>query len=453
MSLNNFTLVHARPSASASPTDIWEVEEKKTKQIYIMKVFIVSILNSDTNSFEQTLNSILLDHELKVYEYLRDELIQKRNVRNILRLIDAVEFDFPEAYNFIRSSKVAKNLSDNQIIRNLINNSKFMLQPKGGRKSVLTPTTSNSTIPMYANKLDNLDLYKENFRAIVSPIIAGGSLSSYIMKNIKNITPWTLMRYVYIIFTTLGAMSKSGINQNDLHFGNVLIDDKFTGGPEFRKNYFLINAEGDGLFVDLESTLFIYDFDRAAVRGGKGAYKKQLEYVRGGGNCPEFHPKRDFLKILCLLYHLLVDQKNNFNPKYRKRYERIQNDIMSKIIIDPTIRDMVERINDHACWLQTDYNDSIYCDAKLLDKGLVDEDYITNWCFSYCSWYKNVVHFKNDRLCPSELKLINKFSSGLSNSKLKELIYYNTQFIYEIDTYRKNQIQQKLLNIILELRK
>jgi hypothetical protein len=148
-----------------------------------------------------------------------------------------------------------------------------------------------------------------------------------------------------------------------------------------------------------------------------------------------------------------VDKKDSFNPRYKKRFERIRKDIITQLITNPTIQHMVRSINDHACWLKTDYNDSIYCDEKLLDTGMIHEDDIVNWSFSYCSWHKNMIQLNKERICPGELELIEQFSTGLSKSQLKEAIHYNTQFMADTDTRKKNQIREKLLNIILELRK
>jgi hypothetical protein len=451
--LNRFKLLNARPSASASPTDIWEVQEKKTNEEYIAKIFIEQVFNIEKNNFVEPTTSVLLNHEINVYQYLKEQLIEDRNVRNILRIIDTAEFDFEEAFKVIERSNIVKqkNLTSNQIVRNLLNNCRYMLfRPPGGRKAVTTSTTLNAPISEDEHIVNGLELFRVKFKSILTPVIRGGSLSSMLIKNEKTIPPWIFMRYMYVLFTTLSAMSDSGVNQNDLHFGNVLVDENFAGGPEFRKRYFLISPSEDALLIDNDLTLFIYDFDRAAIRGGKGKYTEQLNRVRRGGNCPEFHPKRDFLKILCLMYHFL--NQTNFNSKYKKRFERIKNEIMDKLITSSVIRKAI-LLENGACWLQTAENDSIHCDAELLNSGMLEGGDIMNWCFRYCSWQKNVVRFKNDRLCPNEVKLINQFSSDLPNARLKEAIYHNTQFISEFETQKKNQILQKILNIILELRK
>lgn len=485
--LSDFILIKGLESNSASSTDIWvvkEVEDKKDEdfesdQEYIMKVFIEKILFKDdtASKFRYTIPVLddfnLLNGEISIYQLIKKQLINNRNVRNIVPIKTSTEFNSTQEYEFlVKSIKPTNKKQQQNIVRNMIYNALYMLGFEESRTNI-KKISSNSVYPQSVYNImgqPNYEVYYNNITAspsrpntgtysfveykmksIVTPYIKGSTFHDYLKDNSNTLTPEELMRYVYILLVTNYQMSEVGINQNDLHWQNILMDANFTGSKNFAKKYFTF-MDDNCIYIDLKYTLFIYDFDRAVVINQPNKILKKYQH---GGNCPEFHKKRDFLKTLCILHKYLESNMKFFNKDYRSTFEKIKNDLMNVVIQTEYIRKSIKKAGDRSCWLgyrkyineNTYENFSVYCEAEELEKGIADRKDILNWCLSYTGFdsidFSDPLYY--DNLFGPEIKIIRTFLKQTENMDIDTLLEHNIQYVDDVGKTIKNRVKKCFL--------
>ena len=422
-------------SNSASPTDI--IYGKYGNTDVICKVFLEEYLYYKNLKINE--KAILLNHEADVYKYLREKVINPYMIRNILYMIDSKTMDFNEYLSFILDSKRYQSselfkLSKNQIIRNVISNTKYMIDSSGKRNKI-SYNSSSSSIRDDEYYIRNIDIRDSTIKMIITPKIEGMSLGDYISNNSKIITENEFMRYMFVIFVTLESMAIRGINQNDLHWGNILMSHNYYGSTKYQlRNYFLLYGDNI-LYIDNNFTPIVYDFDRASIRG---KYIKNLDWAENWGNCPNFHPKRDILKMLCCMYWEIKLNKLDKN----RSFQIILDELMNKILKSNKLRDAIKNEDTYkdqkasSCWLRG--KPSFLCLEKHLDDNIADIEEILNWCLKWTD-YKSIslrqVH-DNQMIDMNTKEIVNRFRSQLLGNINDNYIYYNVQ----IFKYRNNKI-------------
>lgn len=479
--LSDFILIKGLESNSASSTDIWvvkELEDEKDEdfdsgQEYIMKIFIEKIrFKDDTSSkFKYTIPVLddfsLLKGEIDLYQLIKKQLIKNRNVRNIVPIKTVVDFDSTEEYEFlVKSIEPTNEKQRANIIRNMIYNALFMLGMESSRTNIKR-VSSNSVYPpsidmitshpRYEVYYTNTSSYEPNtgtysftqykMKSIVTPYIKGDTFNDYLYDHRDTITPQELMRYVYILLVTNYQMSEVGINQNDLHWGNILMDASFTGSKKFLKKYFIF-MDDLYIFIDLKYTLFMYDFDRAVVINQPNTILQKYQH---GGNCPEFNEKRDFLKTLCLLHEYLEFNMKHFNKLYKDTFTTIKNELIGEIIRTEYIRESIRKDKSGCFLTKVKYSKnklegySVHCEAKELEKGIADRKDILKWCLKYTDF--DSVNLSDpsyyDNLFGEEIKVIREFLKQSKN--MDTLIDYNIQYVDDVGKSIKNRVKSVFL--------
>lgn len=318
-----YTLVKGYPSSSASPSDIWELN--KGGQKYIAKIFESS--------------SVLLTHEALIYSK-----VQKR-----IKYSSALFVQFKEVKTNVGISTLDNfieregTLSVGQRYRNLYENITYLVSgARGDRQSILNKgaAVSEANAREYRRLLEEYDrTYR--FSVLVTRAVEGQMTLSKLINN-ASISTEQKMRTVCVLFYAIMCLSAVEINQNDMHWGNVLVtrvDDP----------YFII-MDGEVYFIEAPSYIpILFDFDRGVM---KGENIEALRPFMHGGNCPSFHKNRDFFKALC------------FVGKYSSEMRPLT--VLLDEILDRRVADFILR--DRNCWLTTARNDSLYCTDEYMNQ-------------------------------------------------------------------------------------
>lgn len=463
--LENFALVQGYDSSSASRTDIWEARDKKTDNVFIFKTFITQFYSTDRRtektSEDTPLSADLLLHELNTYKALRSALIDNPliNCRNILCIAGDGQFSALDLKEFLETNT---NLSSRNIQLNIYNNLLFLLRLSDSHERKAIDTVVKTPKPVTLKDLQipfgNVDMirldYPIRYHCMITPKIDRESLSDAIEEG-KVINLNNLMRYLFVIAVTILMMSSVGVNQNDLHWGNILLSKNYYGPSPLHKRKYLLIYDDKVLLVDNPRIPILFDFDRAAIQNVRVPDLEADDMYSVGGNCPKFHRKRDFLKFLCCIWHYC-----NILQKRDPAARSIQDEIMTKLIFHDTIRSAIKS-SHRACWLTSeDNNISVLCMSEILDKGMISILDIIRWVeqkanFISCTVNELVAFPKQKASSMGKSKvrtLIQAFSEDLtaeqlsSPEKLEDVIRANIQFInlrkkFNVSTERKRFLE------------
>lgn len=302
-------------SNSASPTDILLVQPIVGK--LVMKMYVIQAILKDGVSYNlMDVDHEDLDFEVEIYKRLKKELIDDPilQVRNIIPYIETVEFSFEmlRAKLIMDFQTQGSPLTVNQISNNLIENTLIMLKiltgPGVRRKKINRAGNNSSPSFIYSLSPYTFDVRSVIYRGIVTANGGSYKFTDYLLRG-ANLQYTDIMRYFGLILIAIRAMAKKGVNQNDLHFGNILMSEELTGLGFQLKKYFLYYKEYLFL-IDQEYTPFVYDFDRSSLQNNPAGINNRLVGLEHGGNCPSFHLKRDLAKVVCSFYnHVSIRQQ------------------------------------------------------------------------------------------------------------------------------------------------
>lgn len=440
--------INGLSSNSSSKTDILIATELNTE--YIVKLYIESYNNVKLS------DSVLYDHEIQIYKYLTDNLVNNINIqnRNILPIHNVIRMNFNDYYQQLKKDFVDTNIINELLLkRNVIINILFMLNYIEKRINI------NNQYKLNDNKIKNINVNKfpkierngkiinlKNIELVglITPKIKSLTFIEYLMK--ENIKIKELYDYIFLILTTLYSMSNLGINQNDLHWKNILMSDTVLDKNK-SKNYLLLFDEYI-IPIQLKYNPLIYDFDRAIE---KQKYMKELNDYKRGGNCPTFNRKRDLLKTICHLYHYL---------KYREK-NREANNLLNKLIISEELKTVIKytKIN---CWLTTRNGENSYLCRQNLENEIIDWEECLSYIFKKTNLYKNAIKYKDlinnqgksiidiiiDLIYNRKNKERNLCNLVTNNINIKEYLDNNLTSIYKLGM--KTEYREKVKKLIME---
>jgi hypothetical protein len=468
--LNRFQLVEGFKSGSASRTDIWEVKDTQTGNRYIFKSFVSEFQTFDRRSSRITsqipLSADLMIHELNVYRALRTRLIEppEVNTRNVLSIAGDGQFDAKELFEFVQKNR--PEMSRANIQYNIYENVLFLLRlsKTRNRESITlkrnTPIIQKKDLEVPFGNVDvvRLDLPIQ-YRCFFTPKIDRLSLAD----AIENGTIRTLdscMRYVYLLFVTLLLTSSVGVNQNDLHWGNILLSQSYFGPNAYHKRFYFLVHNDRVILIDNPHVPFLYDFDRAAIQNKIiPALEENKDMYSRGGNCPRYNPKRDFVKMLCCLWHYL-----RILSRVDATARSYQAEIMTVLIRDETVRQAIRNSHD-ACWMTTaDDSNSVLCLDEHLNSGISSRSGIVQWASERCSYksctlgeLKDAVNLGSQSASyPKVVSMCSRFKKDLtadhlsSKDKLRATVRANIQIVNVGRKYNLSAQRKKLLDTLTE---
>jgi len=437
--------------SSASKTDIYIAE--KDHRLYIIKLFVKEIKKGKGHTIQMGEDYL---HELMIYQRLTQELISNSllQIRNIVPLTESLQYTFHELLEKLNKDLKSPTLSSHKILRNLVDNTLFMIHESRTRVKINQQSTFDQPLDM--NLLHNfgpthLDILSTKYMGIVTPKMDQCSFSTFFQEKIKTIPEF--MDYLFLILITQLAMSEIGINQNDLHWGNILVDHQYLA-PHQTRHYLLV-YKGFLIWIDKPSTPYIYDFDRASIQG---KYIQHLRYLKHGGNCPTFHKNRDLLKTLCCSYHACM-----YKSKTIPIFGMIAQTIMKDLILSSKIRKNIA-LSNASCWMATvGQKDSILCQNKDLDRGMKSWDECIQWVFSQTQ-YKKIpltdleipptrlsVFSYSHSLCQQFFSIMKNIDQEIQRSKMNisTFLLHNFQFMGSMHHLLKDPYHQKTILCLL----
>lgn len=123
---------------------------------------------------------------------------------------------------------------------------------------------------------------------------------------------YLLYSYMYQILFTIFTLQEKGITHNDIHTGNILIDDNFA---PYEQNYAIYLSRYDDntytTMVYTDKIPRIFDYDHSSVKGQHES-NSQTWKIYG---IDVYSNKRDFLKFVCYVYSSIHDKISEFSRK------------------------------------------------------------------------------------------------------------------------------------------
>lgn len=441
--LSSFEFVEGRKVDSASPTDMWKIRNKITKKEYMIKLFVYSIGYTDKRVEKNTSSTVaLLEHEIRVYCTFKKYLIKEKNIRNILPYNTTKIVKFHDLFDFVLNNT---QLKSKELLHNFIQNTKYMLNLSGYSDNREKIDSAPNSWFLETNLPEPYDIYKFKYALCITNFIGGiqSSKKPTTLTDAISYHRWdvsSLSKILCVLFTTIYKMALLGFNQNDLHWSNIFVTDKYFGPTKWHLPNYLLVFNNKTYMITSKYTPVIFDFDRASMFGN---YMKILEGGKKGGNCPEYHLKRDFLRTLCNLYrHIDEELKSEDMNIFKKEIlEFIDDDKLRYTIKNPPS-------DERACWLTKD-DTSYQCITYYLN-SVAEPEKILSFLFQK-SEYKyvhtdNVLNNNNNTLSMIKNSLDLEPHVNLKNtSELEKFITANVQFV---GYFKENEKKKFIKNIL-----
>lgn len=411
----DYEITKAIESTSASATDTFIVQHKQTGMNYFVKLFIKK---TDNARKPVPKSYFYLKNEIRICRYLKCALVDKYNVRNILLPVSEGKLTYEDLFNLVKESRT-NTLTDTQIRRNIIVNTEYMMNQRKTIKE-RKPIDAVRTVRT-KGIVKNID--KFTYKFMLSPLVQGlyENFSEFLSKP-KPGWKWTVQnisRYFAIVCYTLLQMAEVGVNQNDLHFGNILVNRKMFGPTPYHMRIHLIVTPTDTYIIDNEFTVFIFDYDRSVL---KGEYNESFKCFEYAGNCPHFHLKRDLLKALCGFY------------KHMSKYRYLQSfreDMIKTLVTHDYVYSKIVHSHKY-CWLSVDSErPAVGCRNEYLNEGLVDSQEIVSFFFEQAKFKSIPTKQLVDNHATSvqtAICAISKQFPRTTDGELKKYVKANVQF-------------------------
>ncbi len=368
--MSEYYVIGGFKSISASPTDIWELEDTKTGEICIAKIFILSFVTVEKADLTKRRKEVpetaeLLIGETKTYGILKNKILDspKLQGRNFVPYITHFELTSEQMINTLIANKRRLGLTDNQLINNLCDNTRSMLLQTRGRKAINDKSASNALNPLWrAEKAvyDSGSLFVGDvqYGFLVTKKIEQLTLYDYIQEKEKYAS--SLCQIVFKILVAIRSMIEIGLNQNDLHFGNILMNKNYKYTPDDCASYCVFVDDYITIFegTDQDYTPLIFDFDRSATVSRDN---RELGKYEKYGNCPNYGHHRDYIKFICGLYKIC---ENHRHAEIRE----LAPEILNSLILTNDLRQRF-KTEPTSCFF-TEGPTSIQCDEKYVEKNM-----------------------------------------------------------------------------------
>lgn len=424
--------------AGASPTDLFIVKDTETNKEYVFKVFIEEYTIIQKNNRQMYIqpgpDTIDLIHEIRMYKTLRESIIIPYNVRNLLCIHGDGKFVLKDYVQLVTRST---SLTELQALNNVVQNTKSMLKFPDSKQVVITESNPVSSIEaeFLIDKKYIIDIKQPIlYHAISTPRLNPLFIDACIDPEHKKATSSKeFMNYIFLVLVTEFILSGFGFNHNDLHAGNIYLDKTYFGPSEHHKRVYLLVYNTHVLLINNEYIPYIYDFDRS-IQKNKSRKSLRDDNFIAGGNCPRFHPKRDFVRTLCMVYQFI----QVYNLKHIPDFSVIQYEILNNLMSSPKLRKIIEKDESFMCFMRDSDNVSVSCKDVHIDTVKKRED-ILDWALKKTSYsYFTFEHLedveKRQTSSPyykQVTKVLNEFKEGMNPTPVS--VYANIQFVYPQD--------------------
>ena len=255
----------------------------------------------ERNRDKQIIVNSGLNYEARVYRDIVKPMIEKNICPNFVKFLGLGKNCSPESLlKMLKHQNPNENLNSNQLFGNAV------AMMCNWKRLKITERYSASQIAKFEKHMSK-ETFQQNitYNIIANEVIKPDTMDfSRFLRDHKMFINGTTPNPVVwnVIFQILAAcysMSKTKMNHNDLHLGNIYIEPVDDSGNSKRFNY-----EYENTLFTFESRYIakVYDFDRSYVTRfgdnpilGDGVTSEAC--VRGS-QCNEFIPNLDALKIM-----------------------------------------------------------------------------------------------------------------------------------------------------------
>lgn len=313
-------------SSCQSPPNVNKVMGKSSNSVSKSDILVLSMDDDDRDIVLKVFatNNYGLLYESRVYEYIRDQVIPKKRLYNLatfvarssscgLRELMTITKTEPEnVYKLLNNliymicgfkNRPALQDSNFEVLKNLFSTSNERQCWDQTLHDLLSrPLTRRVYTEIVRYISEN---YKFGYMATVR--MKGIPMGVYVKRSLEG-----MHAYIFQIFYTIYVLNYFGINHNDLHAYNVIMD--FWDEAEKRQDRYYRVGDMD-LEIDTPYVPRIYDWDHAYVRDlGPNPY---LGRGRIFGTNSFVSRYRDFVRFSCSLSYYLqhengLDRKGSF---------------------------------------------------------------------------------------------------------------------------------------------
>jgi hypothetical protein len=305
---NCIVSVKGMDSNSASPTDTWFLYFKNTfyNGEKVNEAFLKLFVDVDTykplpgRSYESVQKELsALKYELKIYKEVIRPLIDYNICPNFIKYLASGEkCSYDNLLKFLQGKiVVGKTVLTNKQVENILNKniSRCLLKRCDIRDSIQTVENRSTPRPDSSIKYDmilNENINKKTVKYL-----------DWFRKGSKPASD--LWETLFQVAAGCYAMSLSKTVHNDLHLGNIFIEDLGKKVPS------LYIIDGKSYFLNSRYKMLIYDFDRGyTTRFGNNNVLDG--FACGYGQCNEFVENKDIFKSLCYVinrFHTPIEKE------------------------------------------------------------------------------------------------------------------------------------------------
>ena len=328
-------------SNSASPTDIWELEmyddvrygQEKIPNKLILKLYIdisseiLKFGNLESKDREE------LRYESDIYNYVIG-LFTRENINPyFVRYYGASQnCTFDQLVESVTAGKsivlgemTKLEISKEQFIENLIRNTAYMVFNLRGRPSISTISASSDNTIGGISKKEIVDVLKDSilkndevkYGMIITEKSNGEVFDNWINRQIVNgkISDDGWKSIVQVV-SALTALETLEVAHNDLHYGNIFVEE--LDGEVLEQFKYTYNDKELGFGIRSNFRCAIYDWDRGYMKKlGDNYYLDDNELCKWYSQCNEYVAQREVTKFLI---YMLQDNKLDFDER-EKIYE------------------------------------------------------------------------------------------------------------------------------------
>ena len=322
---------------SASPSDNWFIEFKdniifKTKKIKygFLKLFInpnTVPKISENRILIETLEG--LAYEINIYKYIIQPLVDLKICPNFVSYIQSsLECEYSELLDMLLDTltNTGKLIKAETVINNLNRNINYIVN---NTKKTPAINLVEDSIDFHSS-IDSIEIntdlivneypdVKYRYSLLLLENTNGIKLSNWIIKNKRILTFETeLWNIIFQITAACYTMSLSKMVHNDLHSGNIFIQDlgEITD--------FLYNINDEPLLIRTKYKVLIFDFDRSYARIFGDNPILTSETCDQTSQCNVFIENKDIVKIFCYITKILET-----------------NDLLDLLTTNPIIQDII----------------------------------------------------------------------------------------------------------------
>jgi len=426
---DNIENITGMKNNSASPSDNWFIEFKDNivfKSRKIKHGFLKLFINPNTipkSSDNDTLidTSRGLEYEINVYKDATQPLLDLKICPNFVTYIqNSLNCEYSELLDmlFDTLTNSRKLIRAETVMNNLNRNINYMVNNMAKTPAINLVEDSIDFYSSIESIELNTDLIvndqpdrKYRYSLLLLENTKGEKLSKWLLnKRYTSTFETDLWNIIFQITAACYTMSLSKMTHNDLHAGNIFIQDLDVTTD------FLYNINDVPILIRTKYKVLIFDFDRSYVKKLGENQILSSEICSETSQCNEFIENKDIVKIFCYITNFLQT-----------------NDLIDLLSPNPFIQDILNHVYNFKnkkgikkCFLQYKENTSVpssFYDSINSTLYILMEIY-ENFLHKYdaddmLSVNENNLYYCNHKMFDENGNIIKTIKSDLDGKKTK----------------------------------